>query len=318
MSASARASEPSMEDILASIRRIISDDVAGEIERAHAAPLAMPAQDEASEARGFVGSASDAFAGEGEAAPAADAAAFEDEAHRGGDALFGAEASFAEALMDLAATGRVDEAAGAPVEEPSNLPTPAEVEARSGVPQRPEVSAAIPFVAPGGAAGGRAAADVPVLRRPLSSILSAFADPAHPSQPDAPHKPEIPDMPHAKPDIVPQRLAGVQPVPDRRIAEVFRSDLAETTRSADGRTGFARSGEFDARGNRLVSPPTNEAVAASFGALSRAVAANARSMEDVVSEALRPMLKSWLDDNLPALVEKLVKAEIERLTRQTP
>ena len=33
------------------------------------------------------------------------------------------------------------------------------------------------------------------------------------------------------------------------------------------------------------------------------------------SEMLRPMLKSWLDDNLPAMVERLVRAEIERVSR---
>ena len=30
---------------------------------------------------------------------------------------------------------------------------------------------------------------------------------------------------------------------------------------------------------------------------------------------LRPMLKSWLDDNLPGMVERIVKAEIERVSR---
>jgi cell pole-organizing protein PopZ len=30
---------------------------------------------------------------------------------------------------------------------------------------------------------------------------------------------------------------------------------------------------------------------------------------------LRPMLKVWLDDNLPGLVERLVRAEIERVSR---
>jgi uncharacterized protein len=38
-------------------------------------------------------------------------------------------------------------------------------------------------------------------------------------------------------------------------------------------------------------------------------------MEDIVKEMLRPMLKAWLDDNLPPLVERLVEAEIERVAR---
>jgi len=34
---------------------------------------------------------------------------------------------------------------------------------------------------------------------------------------------------------------------------------------------------------------------------------NARTLEDLVKEMLRPMLKSWLDDNLPGLVERIVR-----------
>ena len=42
---------------------------------------------------------------------------------------------------------------------------------------------------------------------------------------------------------------------------------------------------------------------------------NARTLEDLVRDMLRPMLKSWLDDNLPSVVERLVRAEIERVSR---
>jgi cell pole-organizing protein PopZ len=42
---------------------------------------------------------------------------------------------------------------------------------------------------------------------------------------------------------------------------------------------------------------------------------DSRTIEELVREMLRPMLKSWLDDNLPSLVEKLVRAEIERVSR---
>jgi cell pole-organizing protein PopZ len=40
-----------------------------------------------------------------------------------------------------------------------------------------------------------------------------------------------------------------------------------------------------------------------------------RTLEDLVKDLLRPMLKAWLDDNLPPLVERLVRAEIERVAR---
>ena len=45
------------------------------------------------------------------------------------------------------------------------------------------------------------------------------------------------------------------------------------------------------------------------------MAQNAAMVEESIRGMLRPMLKSCLDDNLPGLVEKLVKAEIERVSR---
>jgi hypothetical protein len=37
------------------------------------------------------------------------------------------------------------------------------------------------------------------------------------------------------------------------------------------------------------------------------------SLEDVVREELRPLLKEWLDTHLPAITERVVRSEIERL-----
>jgi uncharacterized protein len=45
---------------------------------------------------------------------------------------------------------------------------------------------------------------------------------------------------------------------------------------------------------------------------------NVRTLQDLVQEMLRPMLKSWLDDNLPTLVERLVCAEIDKLAASKP
>jgi cell pole-organizing protein PopZ len=42
---------------------------------------------------------------------------------------------------------------------------------------------------------------------------------------------------------------------------------------------------------------------------------DAATLEDMMREMLHPMLKSWLDDNLPSMVERLVRDEIERLKR---
>ena len=66
----------------------------------------------------------------------------------------------------------------------------------------------------------------------------------------------------------------------------------------------------------LVSQTTRAAVDSAFNTLAHTVLVqNARTLEDLVREMLRPMLKSWLDDNLPGLVERLVRAEIERVSR---
>jgi cell pole-organizing protein PopZ len=74
-----------------------------------------------------------------------------------------------------------------------------------------------------------------------------------------------------------------------------------------------------AAAERLLSPATGAAVGAAFGSLSHTILnQNARTLEDLVSDMLRPMLKSWLDDNLPAIVEDLVRAEIERVSRGRP
>jgi uncharacterized protein len=71
-----------------------------------------------------------------------------------------------------------------------------------------------------------------------------------------------------------------------------------------------------AESDRLISTATSAAVDSAFNALAQTVLAqNARTLEDLVREMLRPMLKSWLDDNLPGLVERLVRAEIERVAR---
>ena len=66
----------------------------------------------------------------------------------------------------------------------------------------------------------------------------------------------------------------------------------------------------------LLSPTTSRVVDSAFNTLAHTVLVqNARTLEDLVREMLRPMLKNWLDDNLPGIVERLVKAEIDRVSR---
>lgn len=72
----------------------------------------------------------------------------------------------------------------------------------------------------------------------------------------------------------------------------------------------------------LLAPETAAAASSSVGSLLRtlaserqqvAVRAGGPTLEDLVREEIRPLLKTWLDANLPSLVERLVRAEIERV-----
>ncbi len=67
----------------------------------------------------------------------------------------------------------------------------------------------------------------------------------------------------------------------------------------------------------LVGMPAASTAASAFGQLQRSVLmpAAGRTLEDVVRELLRPMMKAWLDENLPSIVEQQVAAEIERVAR---
>lgn len=68
----------------------------------------------------------------------------------------------------------------------------------------------------------------------------------------------------------------------------------------------------------LLSEPTRASVAAAFQSLADSVLAReADDLRSMVREMLRPMLKMWLDENMPRLVENLVRAEIERITRNS-
>lgn len=97
-----------------------------------------------------------------------------------------------------------------------------------------------------------------------------------------------------------------EPEPETEPAETA---AAEAAPSAPG-------GESE----RLLSPATTAASAGSLGELADLLAGagrehgfGGRSVEQLAAELLRPMLREWLDQNLPGMVETLVRAEIERL-----
>jgi uncharacterized protein len=70
------------------------------------------------------------------------------------------------------------------------------------------------------------------------------------------------------------------------------------------------------RDDQLLSPSTDASVASSFNVLATTMfIQNSGAIEQAVRDMLRPMLQRWLDDNLPTMVERLVRAEIERVAR---
>ncbi|WP_421695204.1 PopZ family protein [Aestuariivirga sp.] len=68
----------------------------------------------------------------------------------------------------------------------------------------------------------------------------------------------------------------------------------------------------------ILSGASAQAVQTAFGRLADSVMTRApgeRSVEDLTRELLKTMLKQWLDENLPAMVERMVREEIERVAR---
>ena len=330
MSVSARANEPSMEEILASIRRIISDDVAGETEAARTASLvelveAAPAEDEP--------------APELEDAPAP--AAAEDPLDLEAELPTDAAPAVAEAAAAAPEAPAAEAAAARPRPLPTSLrPVPRDEPQAEAVSSQVVPSPAMPLLGmPSPAMSAPAASVSPVapphvsppaapradlthVERTVHAELDGLAGSLHAQVMAAVARsveslapkafPETVDMQvQAKPAVVSSRVAPA--LAERRTTEDAPA-FVEASRSAEPRSLLARA-EAESRPNRLLSGATGESVASSFGALSRTVASNTRSMEDVVTDALRPMLKSWLDENLPELVERLVRAEIERVAR---
>lgn len=151
------------------------------------------------------------------------------------------------------------------------------------------------------------------------------------AQEAAPEEPA--DEPEAEPAPEPEPEPEPQPEPEPAPAPEPASDpVLELTRvvNDDGSVSDIEEAAVDdidmldsapADPSGLVSNPTAHAATSAFGNLSGAVASarsmplgNAnRSLEDVVKELLKPMLRDWLDSNLPHIVERLVEREVAKL-----
>jgi cell pole-organizing protein PopZ len=133
---------------------------------------------------------------------------------------------------------------------------------------------------------------------PYETVVSRLeADPSTRPTPVIP-RPSYPEAPRAQ--------AAPQPAERTDAPVPQRPNLPARTVQQDP----AREGEA-----ALLSPEKRAAVSGAFGALAQTLIQNSRTLEDVVADTLQPMLKSWLDDNLPSIVERMVKEEIERVSR---
>jgi uncharacterized protein len=249
MTQPAKVQEPSMEEILASIRRIIADDEAKpEAAAEKPASPAAPARPEKPAA----------------AAPAAKAPAMKD--------------------IPPSAIPAAKAAAAKPAPPPAPAPAPAPAASNS----QDDIDAML--------AGLDEATSEAEIRAaaPEAEVFELTDEMAVPDAPKAPFQTIAPED-----DLEFSEAPGAR-TPHRQPA--FEPPPFESSASAPPK--------------QILSNSTVSAVESAFNSLAHTVLSNnARTLEDLVKEMLRPMLKSWLDDNLPGLVERIVKAEIERVSR---
>jgi cell pole-organizing protein PopZ len=177
---------------------------------------------------------------------------------------------------------------------------------------------AAPEPAPGRTAVASESPEAPE-SRPLEPTAEAFepdeiAGP--PPAPDAqdPSDPDAPGLADAMPDA--DDADAAFPDVDAHSNDDFEDAPAVPAGASRHSAGHLRALEAP---EPLLSAEATAAVNSAFGTLAHTVLVqNARTLEDLVREMLRPMLKTWLDDNLPNLVEHLVRAEIERVSRGRP
>ncbi|MBZ9997925.1 PopZ family protein [Mesorhizobium sp. BH1-1-4] len=278
--ASSAQREPSMEEILASIRRIIEDSDSGRKQPGDAE------ESRADELRQDLEPVPSAVA-------AADIDAFRAELHAAPEV--GKSAVMAEVqapavrpeIARMEVPPRADPALG---RTPTTL---AEVSARVAAEPAPAASRDAPAAAAEVATSEAVVAD---WRREIAAVGEQAK--------------AMPDRSIRKP--VPQ--------PEVSASEPAAEPAIERSSSSDAPTGTAQAraaaNEAHAVRPAIVSEHTGRQVAAAFGELSDAFASRSKkTFDEMAEEMLRPMLQDWLDNNLPTLVERLVREEIERVAR---
>lgn len=137
-----------------------------------------------------------------------------------------------------------------------------------------------------------AAVDMPTMPRSLAEVQASLRQ----SSPEPQAEPAAPAATVAT--SAPEEVKAETPEPVREeVVEQPRQAAAETRPS-------------------IISEQAGRQVAAAFGELSEVFAASRkRSFDEMAEEMIRPMLREWMDNNLPVLVERLVREEIERVAR---
>jgi cell pole-organizing protein PopZ len=327
MTASAqRAAEPSMEEILASIRRIIADDKS----RTRFGPAKLVSVSEPPAEKAMAEAPTSA---EPVRAPAVEAQTFGE----GREAFSVAAEPGDESPQPAEFEGPAlhPEIPGSAVEESPPAKTSQRVNLLGAInPLRPipHDAHALSMPAPGEASrrAESQAQSFPAQSFPAQSLPSQSSpDDGVESAPEPSDEIEsapawdadaaLSRAPSPQPEIAPQKAqAEIFPdlsSPSPRLAQACADEAAQLVGLAAGPRPQSRRPEAAA----ILSSETDRAVTRAFGDLNRGVLSqNARSLEDVVKEMLRPMLRAWLDDNLPRIVEHLVRTEIERVARGRP
>jgi len=116
-------------------------------------------------------------------------------------------------------------------------------------------------------------------------------------------------------DVFPREDAAPAPAPEPEYSPPPPAAYEPPAPAPAPEPASARAGASDDDG--LVSRSSAESAAASFASLSQSLMMpkEGRSLEDIVREMMKPMLKEWLDQNLPAIVQRTVQEEVERIAR---
>ena len=192
--------------------------------------------------------------------------------------------------------------------KPNDTPEPAAKpsQASSQAPSRGPIAPLPPRPAPSPAAANsqhRIDAILAELDGPLKAVSKAA--PAEPVD-----EPTDDDVEAESSEPAPSNFRTIDPAPDVVFAERPADPPPEPY------AGYEAPRPSNQSPGALISTATLTAVDSAFNSLAHTVIGqNARTLEDLVKEMLRPLLKVWLDDNLPGLVERIVRAEIERVSR---